>query len=139
MKRLVALILFSTAIAASPAAARNGCPPDKLGPHYPWLIPGILPGDTYAEVFADFDKDGQPAGCRIGKNNLSHGDSFNVCLAFAGMTMKPTSETGIPLPTTIKRMYMEVGGKHRRAMRDARKKYFQEHPYERSECYPQVD
>lgn len=127
-------------IMAAQAAARNTCPPDTLGPHYPWLIDGLVAGDQYAEVYLDVNKDGEPTSCKVGQTNLSPDDQSVACMGFLGeWRMKPTSETGIPLPTSVKRFYLLVGSKHQKAQAASRKTFFAQHPELRPECYPDAD
>jgi hypothetical protein len=137
LPRFSRLLALGSMLLTAPAIAKNACPPDTLGPNYPWIINDIMPGDQFAEVYLDFDKAGEPSGCRLGNNNIPRDDQFNVCLFFAGFVIDPKSH--VALPTTIKRLYLDPGPRHQKAQQEARKRYFQEHPYERADCYPSAN
>jgi hypothetical protein len=133
--------LISVALGnASPSFAKDNCPKKPIGSlSYPWLIEGIVEGDRYADIYLDVTTNGEPLACRIGTTNIrSSSEKFNVCLAFMrtrGWSVDPsTPESG---RTTIKRKYIAYGEKHRKAERAARKLYFQQHPDERPECFPE--
>ena len=139
-------------IIASPAVAKEACPPNKYEPPYPWFISDIMPGDQFADIYLDIDKTGKPINCRMGKNNIPGDDKFWVCKAFIDQwTTAPASANSTagpppanlppnsPIKGTIYRKYVGYGEKHDSAERAARKLFFQQHPEERSECYPSDD
>jgi hypothetical protein len=136
MNRLAALVLLGTVLLASPVAARNKCPPDTLGPDYPWLISGIMRGDMYAELFLDMDKEGRPTGCAVGKNNLVPDMEYRACAAYLrGWRMDPRKD-GTAAPTTMPQLFLIKKKNHLKAQRQARDAYFAQHPELDTTCYP---
>jgi len=116
---------------AAPADSRAPCPPLAPGP-LAWAVDGVMGGDRYAEVYLDLNEKGRPIVCRLGRNNLLGDDSFFVCNAFA-QQWGARARSG---PTTVRSYWIEYGPKHAAAEKAVRDKYFRDHPYERSECYP---
>ena len=147
------VVILAIALAVtSPAAAKPSCPANKYKSPYPWLVDQLMDGDEYADVYIDVDHAGKPVSCRIGQSNIQGDDKFFVCKAFLEQwSTAPTSDNptiGPPPPNlpshsvitgTVYRKYVAYGDKHEKAERLARKKFFQEHPEERSECYPNED
>ena len=106
-------------------------------------------GDEYAEIYIDIDKAGKPIGCRMGQNNIPGDNKFFVCQAFIEQwrtSPRPNDPAiGPPPPhlpansrvnATVHRTYIAYGPDHEKAERNARKQFFQQHPDERPECYP---
>ena len=142
----------SLMIIASPASAKEPCPPTKYPPPYPWLIGDTMPGDRFADIYLDIDKAGKPINCRMGKNNIPGDDKFFVCKAFIEQwTTSPRPNDpavgpppanlprGTPIKATVHRQLIMYGEQHAKAERAARERFFQQHPEERAECYPAGD
>jgi hypothetical protein len=152
MRRFVICVAAVLATIASPTLAKAPCPATKYQPPYPWFIEGIMKGDQFADIYLDIDKSGKPINCRMGQNNIPGDDKFFVCKAFidqwttAPPSVNPTLgpapadlPASSPIKGTIHRKYVAYGENHEKAESDARKKFFQQHPEERSECYPRDD
>lgn len=152
MREFVRGITFGLVMLASPALANEPCPPSKYPPPYPWLISDIMSGDQYAEIYLDIDKAGKPLNCRMGPNNIPGDNKFFVCKAFLEQWQThpqpndpavgpppPNIPKGSPIKATVHRKLLAYGDKHRKAERDARALFFQQHPEERSDCYPTGD
>jgi hypothetical protein len=134
-RTFVALALVS---AGSLVSAKTACPPHVPGEPYPWEKGDKQqPGDRWAWMYIDVDKTGRPLQCRMGENNIPEDKRFWVCRAFLeDWHGKPEVKDGVPIRTTVKRLMIMAGPKHRKAQAAARKKFFQEHPDERQSCYP---
>jgi len=137
---------------ASPAMAKEPCPPNKYSPPYPWFIGDLMSGDRFADIYLDIDKAGKPINCRMGKNNIPGDDKFFVCNAFieqwrtsprpddpAVEPPPPNLPPNNPVKATVHRQLLAYGDKHQKAERDGRIRFFQQHPEERAECYPNDD
>jgi hypothetical protein len=135
MRKTLTLIALVTAAAASPLSAKEPCPPSKYGTVYPWAVTEIMSGDDYADIYLDIDKNGKPTNCRMGRNNIDGDNKFFVCKAF--MEQWSTAAPAADSKTTIERKYIAYSEKHRKAERAGRKLFFQQHPEERPECYPE--
>lgn len=132
LRALAAPVLL---IASSTAQASGDCPAREKGA-YPWLIKEIIPGDRWAWVHLDIDTDGRPVACRLGKNNMTPGLRSTTCTSFVrNWKAVPVVQDGKPVRTTIKRFFVAMGDKHAKAEKEARKRFFLEHPQERPECY----
>jgi hypothetical protein len=137
MRRFAASILIGSALTAAPATAHDHCPPDKLGPNYPWFTEEIMRGDMYSEVFLDVDREGNPTGCSVGKNNVTRDQEYRACAVYLrGWQMTPPPPPGTRFPIVVRRLFLLRGGTHIRAERAARAAYFAQHPELRPECYP---
>jgi hypothetical protein len=136
---------------AAPAAGNAPCPANSQA-LYPWAVSGVMPGDRYAEMYLDIDKSGKPINCRMGKNNIPGDDKFFVCKAFieqwstsprpddpAVGPPPPNLPRGSPIKATVHRTLMVTGDQHAKAEREARDRFFREHPEEQPECYPTGD
>lgn len=99
----------------------------------------LLPGDFWAWVHLEIDKDGRALGCGIGKTNISSQNTrSNLCRSYvASWKAVPILKDGKPIKTTVRRYTVIMGDKHADAERKARKQFFRDHPNERPECYPQ--
>jgi hypothetical protein len=136
MSKLAASFLFGTILIAAPVAAKNHCPPDTLGPNYPWLIKGIMPGDMYAEVFLDVDEEGRPTACAVGQNNVVRDQEYRACSVYLrGWRMDPP-KPGTVVSAKVQQLFLIPKGRHLRAQRQARADYFARHPELDSSCYP---
>lgn len=128
--------MFASLLAASAAPAKDACPA-RQGSDTPWDTHGIMPGDKWAWVYLTIDTIGRPTTCGIGENNMSPGLRGKVCRSFIrNWRAEPMLRDGKPVKATIKRKFLTYGKQHEKANREARKRYFLEHPEERSECYP---
>jgi hypothetical protein len=152
MRRVVFCVWTVLAAIASPAWAKEPCPANKYRPPYPWFIETIMKGDQFADIYLDVDKSGRPINCRMGQNNIPGDTKFFVCKAFLEQwsTRAPSEDPTIgpppanlpansPVKGTIYRKYLAYGEQHAKAEKAARKQFFQQHPEERSECYPSDD
>jgi hypothetical protein len=130
MSKLLTVIAFAAAAVGSPISAKEPCPRPKYGaPYYPWLIEGVMSGDKYADIYLEIDKAGKPTDCKMGRNNIAGDDKFFVCKAFLEQwSTSPDVQAGREGPTTVKRRYIAYGEKHRKAERQAKKLFFQQHP-----------
>lgn len=133
-----ASILAAVAFCLSgPALAGNEpCPPLEIGME-PWTTDGALPGDEYAWVYLTIGKDHRPLKCGLGQTNIFDSDRrFFVCRAFmtdwrAAAGQEPAAGS------VIKRLMVIPGPHHDKIEREARKRFFQDHPEQRQECYPE--
>ena len=152
MDRLVKALGAAMIFASTTAGAAAPCEPSKYPPPYPWFIGDTMPGDRYAEIYLHIDKAGKPISCRMGKNNIPGDDKYFVCNAFieqwktsprpndpAVGPPPPNLPRNSPIVATVHRQLLSYGEKHSKAERQARILFFQQHPEERSECYPTGD
>ncbi len=120
------------------AAFAAPCQPLEPGATYPWQINDFMSGDLYAEIFINVDERGKPLKCSIGKTNIPGDDRFFACKAFLDdWHTDPIIRDGIAVRGTVERYLTMAGGKHEKANRDARKRWFEEHPAEQPKCYPE--
>jgi hypothetical protein len=134
LKLLLACGLFA---AASVQAADSECPPHEPGT-FPWMENGTVKGDLWAWTYLELDKNGEPKRCLMGKNNIHDEDTrFFVCRAMQKDWHAATPEEAkAAASTTVKRFFVMIGPDHDKRLREAKKRYFAEHPAERPECYP---
>jgi hypothetical protein len=134
--RLVICPALAFLAIASPAIAKEPCPPRETGT-YPWAVKGLMNGDLWGWVYLELDKDRRVQRCLMGENNI-HDDQlrFFACRAFT-QDWEPAKATDVAPGSTVKRLFVMAGEDHLKANRAARKRFFQEHPEERSECYPE--
>lgn len=150
MRKFVICVALVLVTSASPSLSKEPCPKNKYDPPYPWFIDQGMAGDEYADIYIDVDKSGKPINCRMGQNNIPGDDKFFVCQAFLGQltTAAPSANPTVapppahlppnsPVKGTIYRRYVAYGPDHEKAERKARKQFFQQHPAERQECYPE--
>jgi hypothetical protein len=131
---LCALLLFGS----SAFAAGSNCPKLEAGTMYPWQSRDIMADDQYATVYIDVDEEGRPLKCYIGKTNIPADDRFWVCKAYLDdWHAQPIIVNGKPVRGTVRRLTVLTGDRHNKINRDARKRFFKEHPDERPECYPE--
>lgn len=96
-----------------------------------------MTGDRWADVSIDIDARGRPLRCRMGKNNLESDMGFWVCRSMmSNAKFEQVKKDGVLVGNTVKSSFLLIGRKHREADEVARKRYFSEHPGERSSCYP---
>jgi len=128
----IAVVLIAL---ASPALAKEACPARETGT-YPWAANGVLNGDLYAWVYLKIGKDHRPE-CFMGANNINDSDErFFVCNAFANGWKPARAEDAVP-GTVVKRLMVIAGPNHAKLDKDARRRFFAEHPDERPDCYPE--
>lgn len=152
MRVFVTSIALAVVAAASPALAKEACPPSKYEGPYPWFVKEVMKGDQFADIYLDVDKSGRPINCRMGENNIPGDDKFWVCKAFIDQFTTAPSSTdhafgpppanlppNSPIKGTIFRKYVGYGEQHQKAEHAARLQFFREHPEERPECYPSED
>jgi hypothetical protein len=98
---------------------------------------GAIAGDYYAWVYLVIGKDHRPAKCLMGENNI-HDDQmrFFACKAFVD-GWDPAHASDVQPGQQIKRYFVIPGAAHEKANKEARKKFFAEHPDQRPECYPE--
>lgn len=114
------------------------CPAREPGT-YPWSTDGTMPGDKWAWIFLELDKNGKPKRCLMGENNVRDDDlRFFMCRAAEKDWQPATPEEAKALASsTVKRRLIMRGPDHWKKMREARKRYFEQNPHERPECYPE--
>ena len=137
-------ILVCALISASSAsvAAKAPCPQWERGKPYPWEtaeLKKLTINDRWADIYIDIDETGRPLQCRMGRSNrIKRDDKFWVCKAFLdSWRTKPIMKDGKPVRGTVMRRYVSYSDEHAKALHDARKRVFREHPHERPECYPE--
>ena len=136
MERFVASLLIGSALFAAPAFAHDRCPPDELGPNYPWFTEEIMRGDMYSEVFLDVDRQGKPTGCSVGKNNVTRDQEYRACAVYLrGWAMDPPPARA-KFPIVVQKLFLVRSKTHIRTERAARAAFFAQHPELRPECYP---
>jgi len=134
--------VFALGVALSSSSAgwaqKAPCPPREAGQSYPWQTSGLVRGDQYAWVIVTVDRTGRPIRCGIGDNNIPDRDMrFWLCKAYSDDWRAPAAQPGDPETRTIKRKTIMPSYDHQMANKKARKAWFQQHPEERSECYPE--
>jgi hypothetical protein len=121
---------------ASPAEANETCPPRESGT-FPWTSDGALPGDQYGWVYLTMGKNRRPVQCGIGQTNISDTDlRFFVCRAMLAQWEPGPKEDPAP-GSVVKRLFILPGLHHDKVFKEARKRFFEEHPDQRPECYPE--
>jgi len=131
---IAAACLF--ALPTSALADDASCPAREVGT-YPWTDNGVLKGDLYARVYLKIGKNGRPQQCLMGDNNIRDRDlRYFVCKAFTDDWK--AAQPGDAAPgTTAERFTVMPGPDHEKADKEARKRFFAEHPDERPACYPE--
>jgi hypothetical protein len=138
MRKLVKCVTIASLAAASPALAKEPCPPHQAGAPYPWSSNEVMTGDKWADVSLDLDTKGKATACRILKSNMSSEDNFWVCGAMQIQGQyNPVMKDGVAVAGTIQTKMVMDGMRHRDADMSARKRWFSEHPNERWDCYPE--
>lgn len=138
MDRLVMLIGATALSAATAASAGTPCPPHKAGEAYPWEVNQLMSGDQWADLSIDLDAKGKVTGCKVIKGNLESEMGFYICQATArDGEFDPVTKDGVPVAGSRTTHFVLQGMRHRDANAAARKKWFNEHPQERWNCYPE--
>ena len=121
--------------AAAPGLTKEPCAPREVGT-YPWAANGLVNGDLYAWVYLKIGKDLRPQ-CFLGENNINDSDlRFFVCKAFTD-GWKPARPDDVAPGRIVKRLMVMPGPSHAKIEKEARRKFFADHPAERPECYPE--
>lgn len=128
-----ALVTASAAVAQSPR-----CPKWEAGTRYPWQSNEVLRDDRFAWVILDVDRRGYPYRCGVGKNNYPDPESrVWLCKQYEDRWRGPVAAPTDPNRRILMRYSLIPGPKHASADYKARAAWFQEHPNERPECYPE--
>jgi hypothetical protein len=130
-------LLLAGLCLGAPAAAAGDCPPREPG-NLPWMGNGVVKGDLWAWIYLELDKNARPKRCLMGENNIHDADMrFYACRAMT-LDWKPASpDDGRSVAsTTIKRFFVIPGPDRDKAIGEAKKSWFAEHPDQRPECYP---
>ena len=137
MRTFALMVAVLGATAAAPASAKQPCPDRKPGDAYPWSIQERMSGDQWARMDLDIDAQGRITDCRVRASNVDAETRFFMCRAMRGSYQPDPPEDGAALgPRTVQTSLVLAGRQRRRAEEAARKRFFREHPEERSECYP---
>ena len=137
--RGIGAVTLCAALCVSSAAVADKAPCAKreAGAAYPWQNLDVVPGDHYAWIYVDIDKDGRALRCRVGETDISDPEMrFRLCLAYREDWRGAPAGPSEPPIRTIKRQFTMLGYNHQMADQKARKAWFKAHPDERSECYP---
>jgi len=139
MRRLEMIVIGAALCVGSEAVAgENQCPKWETGTRYPWQSNEIMPGDRFAWLHLEVDRDGVPFRCRVGLNNHVENETrFFLCKSYSDRWRGPPAAASDPDRRMIKRFSLLNGYQHEIADRKARRVWFQEHPEERPECYPE--
>lgn len=136
-----ATITFGLGIACSASAALAEpapCPKWEAGARYPWQSNEIMRGDLFGWVIMDVDRYGAPTRCRIGENNFRDAETgMFLCKNYSERWRGPKAAPSDPDRRTFRRYSLIAGYDHLLADRKARRQWFQDHPEERPECYPE--
>src|SRR5438132_12912918 len=128
-------ILSASSIALAQTAP---CPKFELGTRYPWQTTEIMPGDRYTSIALDVDRSGFPIRCAFGKNNFPDPEMlFWLCKSYTDRWRAPAAGASDPKTRTFERFALIAGYDHFVADHKARKRWFEQHPQERPECYPE--
>jgi hypothetical protein len=138
MSLMIALLAASMTAQASGTGQRP-CPTFTPGQPYPWEVRKPQPGDQWTWVYLLIDQKGRAKDCRIGDGNIRNKDTRGmICLSFQkNWYTKPILKDGKPIEGWFKRLFIIANTKHQTSDLEARKLYFQQHPDERPECYPE--
>jgi hypothetical protein len=139
MKSTSKLLLWAgLSIGLTVSASASTCPPREPGT-YPWSTNGTMPGDKWAWVYLELDEKARPKRCLMGESNIHDSDMrFFICRVAKEDWRPATPEDARTFAsTTQKRFFILRGPDHAKKMREARKRYFAEHPDERPDCYPE--
>ena len=138
MRAFRAAVLFATLAVSSVAIAQSAsCPKFELGSRDPWQTTDIMPGDRYTSIALDVDRSGFPIRCAFGKNNFPDPEMlFWLCKSYTDRWRAPAAKPSDPKTRTFERFVLITGYDHFVADHKARKRWFEQHPAERPECYP---
>jgi len=138
MKGVTGLVPCLLLLGTPALADKPGCPIFEAGARYPWQSNEILPGDRFAWVILDIDRDGVPFRCRVGNNNYIENETrFFLCKNYSDRWRGPRAAESDPDRRTLERFSLIAGYEHDMADRKARRLWFKQHPEERPECYPE--
>jgi hypothetical protein len=123
----------------SVALAENArCPAHELGAFYPWESREIRSRDQFAWIYLDVDRKGYVVRCAFGKNNFPDPEGlFWLCKSYSDRWRATPAANSDPAIRTLERFALIASYEHTAADRKARKLWFQQHPEERPECYPE--
>jgi hypothetical protein len=132
-------IFLAAALGATQSSAEGGqCSKWEAGARYPWQSNEIMRGDLYGWVIMDVDRYGAPASCRIGKNNfLDVETAVFLCKNYSERWRGPKAAPSDPDRRTFTRFSLINGYDHFIADKKGRRQWFNDHPGERPECYPE--
>ena len=135
MAKIVMTIAAALIAVASPGLAADKCAPREVG-SFPWANNGLVNGDLYGWVYLKIDKNGRPQ-CFMGQNNINDSDQrFFICQAFTRDWKPAKPEDALP-GAVVKRLFIMAGPHHDKIEKEARRRFFADHPDERPECYPE--
>ena len=135
--RVIALVV-AFSIGSSGFAAAPQCPKWEAGARYPWQSDTPLRDDLFAWVNLTVDRKGYPIRCRVGKNNLVDAEArVWFCKQYYERWRGPRASADEPAKRKLMRYSLIAGPKHAANDRRARKAWFEQHPAERPECYPE--
>src|ERR671930_2147627 len=125
-------------VGSAAAAEQAACPKFELGARYPWQSTQIMPGDRYTSISLDVDRSGFPIRCAFGKNNFPDPETlFWLCKSYTDRWRAPPAGPSGPKVRIFDRFVLISGYDHLVADRKARKRWFEQHPEQRPECYPE--
>lgn len=134
------MLAFLAAFSIGTAAAAQGpaCPKWEPGARYPWQSNIVLRDDRFAWLVLEVDRKGFPIRCRVGSNNLADNEErFWLCKQYSDRWRGPPAVASDPDRRTLQRYSLIPGPKHQKADKIARTAWFNQHPQERKECYPE--
>jgi hypothetical protein len=139
MKSLAGLLIAAIATAQAQNADQRPCPTFTPGQPYPWEARNVMKGDQWADVYLFIDKKGRAKDCRLGGGTIRDKNTrWYICSSFKkSWYTKPILKDGLPVEGWFKRRFIMTNGRHMDTDAEARKRFFQEHPEERPECYPE--
>jgi hypothetical protein len=137
-RRARSALLGALFVASSAGAETGRCPKWEAGARYPWQSNAVLRDDRYAWVILDVDRGGYPIECSVGRNNYPDPEQrFWLCKQYMDTWRGPPASESDPPRRRLMRFSLVAGPKHQTADRRARRGWFEQHPEERPECYPE--
>ena len=134
------IIALAGALAAGSAAVAQppGCPKWEAGTRYPWQSNTIVRGDQFAWLVLDVNRQGYPFRCKIRANNYPDNEArLWLCKQYLDRWRGPAATASDPEVRRLKRYSLVAGYDHHIADQKARPLWFNQHPEERPECYPE--
>lgn len=96
-----------------------------------------MSGDQWGDFSIGLDAKGKVTGCQAVKGNLESEMGFWICRSISAQgEFDPILKDGVPVAGNRIRHVVLEGMRHRDANAAARKRWFADHPNERSGCYP---